>query len=360
MIEYEIDYLSLHKKLIDTLLNRVLGKYMSRYIKSGQYYPVVVGGQNVLRCASLTDKSNKLIEGVFSTDIDLEFVIMKPIGSLDDRMIQTVNDVRLKLLTDVLNDEELVNTLHSIETDNYSIGLFVNLRLDNDMMNLPEDHEAAPARVIRIRAEYFIGYEMQHSIVLMDTSLYSTLSRRKAFNSYQRFFKDKLNKPVPTVKAHGVLYGTCGHAFYDTVRMLDFYARELDGANNSKRLRMIFVKYANLIAKFVALYSLLNNIKNDQHYNEIQKLYMSVREILIDVDAQNIYAGEISDRHRQMLDRVISVLKGKTNITSLLDVLSGSKQYSMKRTNNKLFTTSGGSSDTIKYLHTRLHNLLLI
>lgn len=370
LLQFNLDYMEMHKLFLNTLLNSTFPKCMGK-TTSKHFYPVIVGGQNVMRCAKQTEASRRLIEEILSSDIDLEYVVMQPLTNLDDPILEQVHAARMKLIDEVLKDRDLTSTIRGLERDNAEVGLMINLRADDSMLALPESHEAYPARVVRIRADYYVGYELQHSIVLVDTGIYSNLSRRKAYYLYQRFFDDADSKPVPTVTVNGVTYGTCSHAFYDTVRMLDFYAKEMNQATSGKRMRTLFVKYANYIAKFVALYSLLNNIKDDKHYKDIYKIYTTVKGILVQIDAYNMYAfATISDEQKHLLSSLINVLKKKTTLSSLLELLYSARtpmrststsntnttSNTKSKSNNK---TKGGGRFDFKSIHNQLHEALL-
>jgi hypothetical protein len=303
-----IDYKSIHRGIIVTLLTHVLGKYMKLF-DTDDFYPVIVGGQNVRRCGLKSKAARSLIDGVFSSDIDIDFVITRDIKDNSSVYVKRAMQARLKLLEKVLRDIDLKKYIQTIHETYAIINLRIDLEIDTKMMKLPASHDAYKSRVIRIKANYYINNELQYKAVVIDTSMFSLYSKgAELYNAYRIYKRQPYGLPIPCEKKEGVYYAGCEHAYFDTARMLVFYASHLDEITDKKRLAVIFEKYANLIVKFVALYTLINRVKmHHDEYKKLRMLYSSVKKLLTTIEP------DVLPQHKTLLHKLFKTMRKDTS-----------------------------------------------
>ena len=316
LMETVIDYDDIQRVLVDVIIQQTLPKYISKY-KTRDYYPVIIGGQNVLRCTENNKIVASLISGVFSSDIDIDFVVLPAIKDNTDPLIRSLHQHRMILLNEIIEDHDFKNALNKIMKDYSHVDMHVTASIDKDMMHA--DPIVSRSMVIRIRINYFLGYEPSNSLTLLDTVIYSTYSKSEHYDLYKEFTHAKVSLPIPFRTYKGLPFAYCEHAYYDTVRMLDTYANEISKTMNQKRFKFLLAKYGNLLLKFAALYCLLNRV-NKEKYEVLKKVYQNVRQVLLKV---NPFADidSLSRNEKNKLDEIYAIVRDVTDIDLLVKII---------------------------------------
>lgn len=315
-METVIDYDDIQKFLVDVMMQKTLPKYVSKY-RTEQYYPVIIGGQNVLRCTENNKKVAALLSGVFSSDIDIDFVVIPHVTSNDNPLIRSLHQERMKLLKEIIHDEDFMEALNKVMKDYSHVDMHVSASIDKSMME--SDPIVSKSMVVRIRLNYFIGYEPNNSFTLLDTVIYSTYSKTEHYDLYKEFTRNKTSLAIPYKMKKGLPFAYCEHAYYDTIRMLDTYATEISKTKSSKRFQLLLSKYGTLMLKFSALYCLLNTV-NKSKYNKLKEVYGNVRDILLRV---NPFAEvkSLSENDKQKLDEIYAIVRDITDIDLLIKII---------------------------------------
>ena len=323
IMETVVDYDDIQRFLVEVLIRKTLPKYINNY-KTSDYYPVILGGQNVLRCAENNKKVAALISGVFSSDIDIDFVIIPNVQNNDDPIVQDLHKRRLKFLDEVLQDTDFTYAINQVMRDYAHLDMHVETTVDEKMMY--SDPIVSRSMVVRLRINYYIGYEPSNSLTLMDTVIYSTYSKTEHYDLFRQFTKSKVSLVIPYKIYKGLPFAHCEHAYYDTIRMLDTYATEISITTSPKRFKFLISKYANLLLKFSALYCLLNRV-NKKKYDKLKQIYDNVRQILL---SMNPFAdmNSLSQNERRRLNEIYNIVKDVTDIDLLIKIIKReNKQY---------------------------------
>ncbi len=300
------DYLPIHKQVVSHLLHKTLPKHMYKCNEEGKYYAVIVGGHNVLRCGLQNKKAAQIVENLFSPDLDIDFVVLK------DKYIPDATLSRDSLIAALAHDRELSNL-------SFCNGQFtIRVIIDKHMLFIAKDHEAYNSRVIRLRLQVYKGGDLVYTSIILDTSIYSKKSKKNVYDGYMKKYKNKaMTVPIPyEISMDGLKFATCEHAYYDTVRMILFYAESINKITDKERLRFIFIKFANLLVKFTALYVYINNITSIDN-KHIKSMYRRVRRLLIRIDANTMFPKFIDESHKTSISKIIKQLK---NVDALSDI----------------------------------------
>lgn len=285
-----------YSRVRDYILHKVLGRYMSKH-KNRSYYPVVVGGTNINRCLRLSPHTRKLLDSLFSSDVDLDFVIVN-----DNVPIDVVHQKRMLFLYDVLNDVGLNSYLKRLGN--------VRLRLDDKTIHM-KHLRVSKMMLVTLKLESFNDFgHVLDSKTIMDCPLYHK-GNVEDFRLYARFFP-KLKLPIPYITHKGVFYATCGYIYYDTVRMMLYYSRELRIDNDEFNYK----KLARYIIKFSALYLLMNKLDGDKdpNYKNIVVIYEATKKLLQDMEA-------VRKRNNEDLYKLIKKLSAQTDLKDLQAII---------------------------------------
>ncbi len=328
----------LHSKLIEEFVDKgLLGRHMQKYVTT-KMYPVIVGGTNIVRCANLNPKARVLIGKLYKNDIDIKFVLPRKVKSPEDKFFIHAHKMRMQFINDLLTDTNidthLANAIKSIKAIN---GIEVKLVINDKLLTSIHEHVRL-GMVVSIRADYYINGVFVMKKGLVDTALYTTFHAKLQFDSCSfgknvncdMFFKKNGKQTIPYETDKGVLFGTCGWIYYDTVRMLvyscDTYLQALQD-HDIYNIHFYFVKHVKYVAKFAVLWTQVNQLKDGKKYNNIKNLYSMTRDILNKYDVMitdDIKQKDLDDRDKNALIGIMDLLRGETNIEELEKVIRAS------------------------------------
>jgi hypothetical protein len=316
-METIVDYDDIQRLLVRVMLKKTLPKYIMNY-KTDEYYPVIIGGQNVLRCTENNKKVATLMSGVYSSDIDIDFIVTKQVVDNNVPLIKALHHQRMQFINDIINDEDFQDALNKIMIDYSHLDMHVKATVDNDMLHI--DPIVAKSMVVRIRINYFIGYEPSSSLTLLDTVIYSTYSKPEHYDLFKYFTRSKVSLPIPYKLYNGLPFAYCEHAYYDTIRMLDTYAKEISSTKGTKRFKVLLTKYGNLLIKFSALYCLLNTVTRKK-YEMLKNVYENVRKVLLSVHPFDDVSKNIPFEEKKKLDEIYTILRDVTDIDLMIKII---------------------------------------
>lgn len=318
MFEYDIDYKFYFELVRKHLLENTLGKYMKKYIKKN-FYPVIVGGVNITRCLESKPRTRHLISNLFTSDIDLDFVI---IGDSGDAVMEQVHKERMHMLNAILGDKALKEHITTLENANRRDAIFtLNLRIDDSALSLPK-LRVFKMSLVTVKLDFLVDGDIVNTMTIIDCPIYAK-HNVEDYNLYSRFFQEDRRKPVPYYTEGGVMYATCGFIYYDTIRMMKWYENALDASTTPKERHFNFVKFVRYVIKFCALYMYINNLLTEKtKKKEIADVYKTAKQFLTTINVDDKYA-DISDEQRRVLKSIVSQLQQKTNLTKLQNVILG-------------------------------------
>lgn len=267
----DIDDLSTFISIRNLVINSILPKYIKPFMKK-QYYPVVIGGYDVMRCTH-----NLLSIETSYTDIDLAFVIVR---SPTAAILKEVKIARKRLMMQVINDDQVQNQM----------GIHgVRLVLDESKS---ETHKA---RLVQLVLEI-----KQNRICLMDAPIFAS-DTIVHFTLYQKFFPKNvhLRRPIPIFMYNGVPYATCNYLYYDTIRMMSYYNNEYTSAKTQKDKQYNFEKHLSYAIKYIALYNELQK-KNDR---SALKLFAGFQHLL-----EFTHTDGLSQEHLIIYNKIMNKL----------------------------------------------------
>lgn len=269
MTSYDVHFM----RVRDYILKRVLGKYMMKH-KTKHYYPVVVGGTNINRCLGSSSHTRKLLDSMFASDVDLDFVIV------DDKVpINVIHERRMRFMNDIVNDPGLKAYLERVGRGR------LKLRLDDKTIHMTH-LRVSKMMLVTMKLEWYDETDrsrLLQSSTIMDCPLYHK-GNVDDFRLYARFFPG-LKLPIPYVTENGVMFATCGYIYYDTVRMMLYYSKELEKGKSENR-EFNYKKLVRYVTKFSALYLLINKLQKDvdSNYRNIIGVYEAAKKLLDDID----------------------------------------------------------------------------
>lgn len=273
----------IHDKLIKYLLDSGM---LARHLKPGNsdFYPVIVGGVNVSRCAMLQPKAKKLLGQLSLHDIDIGFVIRQEITDNSHELVQMAHDARMKFLTALIYDDEFVRFVRGFaEQNNTFIWLSIN-------MYQPIFEFIGKVRLVSLHAKYKLEDGSTVSRELIDTSILSNYADKSDL-LYPVYIGRSLVNPIPYFKQAGLPYATCNFIFFDTVRVLSENLGFLrDGTADLRRQQKV-IKY---IAKFCIMYSQVKRLKGNTEFKKILAIYKEARQVMMNKEISlPEYKGEV-------------------------------------------------------------------
>ena len=246
------------QEILNTILYKTLPKYIGQYSFSALYYPVVIGGFDVMRCLG---KNSKFLEALSTSDIDLDFVIRprhdKSVKQYDKAMLQ-VNAARLQLADHMISDQELQAK--------------IQVHMPGSRLTRDEFQDPTGKVVYRL-----VLYHHESRYVLIDLSIFSSANA-----SHFGMYNKKSKNPIPYIIYKGVPFATCNYVYYDTLRMLEWSRAQLEVSTLSdKSILFFFNKVLKYVLKYCALHIVLKE-KSAKHlhlFDETIKIYQEVKEI---------------------------------------------------------------------------------
>jgi hypothetical protein len=254
-----------HQALIAFTLKRILRKYWYNTETRDTFYKVVVGGQNVLRCCKQS------MHPMPSSDIDIDFVV------IDESKMSSVRKERMSFLKKIVKDADLIKKARQYDA-----------RLEIQVMKFGESHEAHHAEIIRVNAVYSGGTHLN----ILDTTMYTTQSRRQVYYQFIKYFGLPETTPIPFKKVHGIAFASCKHAVYDTFRMLCYYGSLL---GETRRANYNKLKFMRMVAK-------MHDCRDLAQKYKMTWIYDRIREAL----ANSSYPDTISDDDLTQIQRLVS------------------------------------------------------
>ena len=327
-----MSYNTCHSELMKILLDEgIIGSHLQRAFRRG-FYPVVVGGTNVVRCAALSQKARKIAGSVYNNDIDIKFVITKEIKSNADPIVTRAHDVRMRFITDLLNDPRLNEAIEKVSRPHKGLSIKLVLTDMSDVKPTPdmsEDKRKSIEMLHRhivksITAQYWLKGELAHKTALLDTAIYSSYAE-DMFRNYQTFFDHPMRHPIPFyMSADGTPYATCGWSYYDTVRMLMLSAEHYRSfPNGTYDKRFHYLKFLKYLAKFIVFYVQINRLKDEHKFDELKAMYERAKAVLSTNNIKDKTITDLTRAQRQLVHEMSLQLRQKTNLKRLEQVLRG-------------------------------------
>lgn len=301
----------------DHILRQTLRKYIWSY-KTHEYYPVVVGGLNINRCLSIHPRSKDLVDAMFSSDIDLDFVVTSHIDANDHEPVifKEIVKRRQEMFDKIVNDQELKDYIKQVEGKTKTQ---ITLVIDNHAM------ENKSYRVYKMRLSQIKITISGFQTTLLDSPIYAN-NNTEDYKVYKRFFEkpEDLKNPIPFVNIDGVPYATCNFIYYDNVRMLYYYNRvfiEAQKKKDVKWMRFYFVKSLRYLVKFCALYVMMNAQISDRKAQELHTIYSQAKMILPDTSSALGIPKENIKLYNTLLKKLTN--RRLSNIAELQKVIEG-------------------------------------
>ena len=284
------------------LIAHVLPKYLPHHITKS-YYPIVIGGSSVSRCMQSDYETSQMVDDAFSSDIDIDFVVLK--NSM--RIIDDAYKGRTKFIEELLKDPDFAKFA---KDNQQSIGSkqFVLFPEGEKLTKLNKRH------AISIYLEDI--HDPEKKLTVMDTII---LHPKNTYN--YNLFKDIFHSkyPIPKEIDNGVLWASCEWIYVDTIRMMMLYDQGLVYSKNDKAF---FLKFTRYIMKFCVLYILLFETNNKEHAH-IKKAYSQVRTMLhksiIDENSlfKNANMKALNPLHMEKLHKLVSEFLQFSNIQEI-------------------------------------------
>lgn len=309
----------LHNRLLKLFVDGgVIGRHIKKYIKP-DFYPVLIGGINVVRCAALEPGARALIGSLYSNDIDIKFVIMKPVQDHEDAAVVAAHEARMAFVADIMNDNKMVASVRRVvDKMNAGHGDKIEVHMSLEDFRTKEHEGVKRNMMVNIKAEYIVNGKKVGSHAIIDTGIFSTYSQED-FVSYQKFFQNELRRPIPFYVYKGIPFATCGWAYYDTVRMLVLYGQRYEEANTPKEKRWQFNKVLKYVVKFSVLFTQINRLRNDANYEKITRVYKRSKELLKKIK----FASDpvVTRRQKRVLEELLEELDRETSLARLIKIL---------------------------------------
>lgn len=314
------------------LLEKVFPKYILKY-RTKQFYPVVVGGINMNRCLSSSPRAKKLVDAIFSSDIDLDFVIIPRIDTIsidieeEPQIFKQVHEYRMRFLSQIVSDSDLLVWTNKIKKD---LDLDVTLVIDDKYLKM-KDYHVHKVRLVRVKMYIHHADKEVFKSVLVDSPIYAS-NNVADFRLYSRFFPN-LRHPIPYYVHRGVPYATCNYVYYDTVRMIIFYSKALKESTSPRDRQKNFVKYLRYILKFTTLYILINKVTLEKE-SAIKAIYKEAKSVLTRIPIDDKFS-DIPESEVKILKSLINKLS-KRSMSNLADI---KKIIIQSRTKTNVFGT---------------------
>jgi hypothetical protein len=295
-----MDIDALHAKLIRCFIQDVLSKSMQRYVvkdfvkekgKTNEktlVCPLILGGTNLYRCASLSPSARSLVKKMRVNDIDIKFVMDK--NCTRYKSIDEVDHIRRSFLREIFSPENpgLVQAISTATNGHEDVAVTFDTSYrfaDPPKNDTKINPKSIMVRIMKLAYVDVIYTNIQSKQVIdrtrfMDTTLLCYDLNPSLYTKYIKAVKreaaasilDKASNlshlpAVPTYIHKGVIYSSCMWTYIDTVYMIDVYATNLvdPTANETAKDQLYnlehFVKY---LVKFIIMYIQINkNISGD-------------------------------------------------------------------------------------------------
>lgn len=322
-----IDIDTVHSWIIKQLLEK---RVMTQHFVSTnkEVYPVIIGGVNVVRCSNLQPKTRELVGNIYKNDIDTKFVITKPISDLKDPLNDQAHEQRMKFVNSLLSSDKFTNLLKDAEAQTQNRVTITAAVQDQRQHNIEEIRRVQ--RIV-VRLEYRLTQEVISEEVvirkdLIDSGVLSRIVMGDHYDAYNRLFPSSKSKlPIPHVKFRGLPVANCVWTYFDTVRMLANSGREWEALVNDPKAKpgfkqFTFKKYVKYLAKFAILYLTMSKINKDPEYQLIKAIYKTSQEHISKIKYTKKDA-EITNEQKQLLNTLVSLIRGKTNFKKIKHVL---------------------------------------
>jgi len=316
------DVEAVHSFIITSMINK---KIMVPYLKktSSRYYPALIGGVCVTRCAALIPRARKLIGALYSNDIDIKWMIISHVVGLDDEVVGRAHKARWKFLAGLLGDAKMEKVLREAERMVPSEGVKVRLEI-KDSTNSEFEGIRKSMRV-SMRCVYKWkegGVDKEFAKDLVDTGVYSDYGKEMYLN-YKTYISPGSKLPVPVHTFKGLPFATCEWTYFETVGMLIKFGEGYHAAvekGDKKEIKLNFLKYLKYLAKFSVLYVMMNKLKSkDATYLKIKELYGDVQKVLasINIKKELEESPQVMTPERNFMKMLLEEMRGRTNMTRL-------------------------------------------
>lgn len=309
-----LDIEQIHSNIMRSMINsQIMSSFLQR--KRQEYYPVVIGGINVVRCAKLSKNAIEMIGNVYKNDIDIKYIMVGNIKSLEEQIVQTAHVDRMQFLEKLQGSPEFQRILRKEEINH---NMLILTSIDDQT-----HHEVEGIRLsmrVALKLEYiFNNADVSIRKVIIDTGIVSNLSQGEVHFSFQRLFRPKENIPVPYILYKSIPVATCVWTYFDTARMLmlvETKYRELEDKKDKSSIeerKFIFSKYLKYLAKFTIMYlSLSETTKRNKDFDLLRDIFEKAQKEL-DIPIKK----DISNDQKQMISTLIRFLRGKTDLKTL-------------------------------------------
>jgi hypothetical protein len=241
-------------QLCDLLINSVIPKYFQKYVTT-EYYPIIVGGSAVSRCLRLYPETSALLNDVFKSDIDVDFVV----ANTKAVTLKSASEAQYGFVSDITSDNQFKQFFQKHKDYKYDV-------VKRQIPSKPT------LQVVTLK----LKYKLEKPVDIMDTVLF-TETDKISYKFFQSYFDVKY--PILRQTDNNMLYGSCEWIFYDTVRMMFIYDMYLQkpekDASASSRL-FYFKKLKRYVLKFSALYIAVH----EGNYHKAKTVYNHVLSLL--------------------------------------------------------------------------------
>lgn len=319
MIEDYIEqYKQKKKTLLSLLLDKVIPKYINTY-RNRDFYPVILGGFDVMRCLAIKKETRTYIDLLFSSDIDINFVIVKSSKDYSsseqfEKEIELVMEAREQFLNDILSDADVTKHLKKMSHPLGTIDIVVNRKLMQNPLFRP-----FKLKIVRLDIVFKAPGVPDYTDELIDTGIYHS-ENVSEFRFYDAFGKTMV-QPIPVYIHRGVPYATCKYVFYDTIRMLSYYYSQISQKGvKPKYVKYNFIKFIKYMLKFCALYIVVEKKKNTSEYKEFFDIFEKARLMLI-ISNKYDNLDHIPIRMKKTVQMIFNQLKYGTNLDQMQEVI---------------------------------------
>lgn len=317
----------LHSKIMKDIIDKKLMVTLLKHSSSKPYYPVVIGGVNILRCAQLFSKSHELIGDAYRNDIDVKFVFRNNVSGVDDPMIAKAKLDRDIFLNSLIKKRDFKNILQSICKQVKTSKVTINAQVIDQANHSVEAIRLSMRSIIQLEYRVKPNDDDKETIILkplIDTGVYHNLNTQPGFFAFKKLYLDDTDDPIPIQLFKGIPVASCAWTYFDTVRMLMQSADEYNKAllqNDDTKLTFLFGKYLKYLAKFAILYISMNRINNTPEYESLKELYHVSQQNIAKLKDKKSMIGVSADQ-KELLAFLVRLVTKKTNIEKLKELLS--------------------------------------